>query len=172
MKPGPKGKLRLYGLEDGDWKHIVPAEEVQEYMRAQLLNPESRMPLSRDSAQKTTIGISRRSAYAFLEKQSVLQITKNIPNERKKGGKAIFTKGDCEMDLIEGQGRDVAKHVGVADRWYWLSVIDRLTGYGVVDMVQDAKGSETKQSKWVAESLKRLLPRLEYKLQSKVHTMS
>ena len=30
LKPGPKGKLRLYGLEDGDWKHIVPAEEVQE----------------------------------------------------------------------------------------------------------------------------------------------
>ena len=176
LKPGPKGKLRLYGLEDGDWKHIVPAEEVEEYMRRQLLASESRMPLSRDSAHhhlmKTTIGISRRSAYSFLEKQTVLQITKNIPNERQKGGQPIFKRGDCEMDLIEGQGRDVAKHLGSSDGWYWLSVIDRLTGYGVVDMVQDAKGAATKQSKWVAESLKDLLKRLEYKLQAKVHTMS
>ena len=176
LKPGPKGKLRLYGLEDGDWKHIVPAEEVQDYMRTQLLDPESRMPLSRDSAHhhlmKTTIGISRRSAYAFLEKQSVLQVTKNIPNERQKGGKAIFTKGDCEMDLIEGQGRDIAEQLGSSDGWYWLSVIDRLTGYGVVDLVQDAKGAETKQSKWVAESLKGLLARLESKLKAKVHRMS
>ena len=97
LKPGPKGKLRLYGLEDGDWKHIVPAEEVQEYMRHALLNPESRMPLSRDSAHhhlmQTSIGISRRSAYSFLEKQSVLQITKNIPNADEGG----------RLDLREGR---------------------------------------------------------------------
>ena len=175
LKPGPKGKLRLYGFEDGDWKHIVPAEEVSEYMRTQLLNPESRMPLSRDSAHhhlmKTTIGISRRSAYAFLEKQSVLQITKNIPNERQKGGQVILKRGHCEMDLIEGQGRDVSKHLGHRDRWYWLSVIDRLTGYGVVELVQDAKGAETKAPKWVAEALKDALKRLEGKLKTKVIEM-
>ena len=42
LKPGPKGKLRLYGEEDGSWKHIVPAEDVMEYMRTQLTNPERR----------------------------------------------------------------------------------------------------------------------------------
>ena len=175
LKPGPKGKLRLYGLEDGDWKHIVPAEEVQEYMRRQFLDPGSRMPLSRDSAHhhlmKTTIGISRRSAYSFLEKQSVLQITKNIPNERPKGGQKMFSRGYCEMDLIEGQGRDVSKHLGHRDRWYWLAVIDRLTGYGVVELVQDAKGAETKAPKWVAEALKDALKRLEAKLKTRVREM-
>ena len=176
LAAGPKGKLRLYGLEDGDWKHIVPAEEVQEYMRLQFLNPNSRMPHSRDSAHhylmKTTIGISRRSAYSFLEKQSVLQITKNIPNERQKGGQPILKKGYCEMDLIEGQGRDVSKHLGHRDRWYWLSVIDRLTGYGVVEQVQNAKGAETKEAKWVAEALRDALKRLEAKLKTKVVEMA
>jgi len=170
LKPGPKGKLRLYGLEDGDWKHIVPAEEVQDYMRTQLLDPESRMPLSRDSAHhhlmKTTIGISRRSAYAFLEKQSVLQVSKNIPNERQKGGKAIFTKGDCEMDLIEGKGRDTYNYLGAMDDWYWLSLIENLTGYGLVALVKSKKPDH------VAVGLRELLDAAEHKLKAKVNTIA
>ena len=177
LKPGAKGKLRLYGEEDGAWKHIVPAEDVTEYMRTQLMNPDSNMPLGRDSAHyhlmKTTIGISRRAAYAFLEKQSVLQITKNIPDERKKGGKPLHKRGDVEIDLIEGQGRDIDPYMKTNfDRWYWLAVVDRLTGWGCVELVQDAKGAETKQSRWVAEALKDALKRLEYALGTKIHSMS
>ena len=177
LKPGPSGKLRLYGSEDGVWKHIVPAEEVETYLRQQLLDPASRMPMGRDSAHhhlmKTTIGISRRAAYGFLEQQSVLQITKNIPDERKKGGKPLAKRGWCEMDLIEGQGRDIAPFLkNKFDRWYWLSVIDRLTGWGCVEMVQDAKGAASKQARWVADALKEALKRLEHALGTKVHTIS
>ena len=176
LASGPNGRHQLYGKEDETWKLIVPAEGVTEYMRQKLLDPGSRMPLSRDSAHyhlmKTTIGISRRSAYAFLEKQSVLQITRNIPNERDKGGEPLYTRGSAEMDLIEGQGRDVTKHLKTRmDGWYWLAVVDRLTGYGVVEMVQDARGAASKQSKWVAEALKEALKRLEHALGAKVNTM-
>ena len=173
LPSGPKGKHLLYGREDGDWKRIVPTEEVDDYLRGELLSSESRMPLSRDSAhyylQKRTIGISRRRAYAFLEKQSVIQKTRNIPNERKKGGKMIEKRGDCEMDLIEGQGRDLDR---LSDNWYWLSLVDRLTGYGVVELVQDSKGSASKKPRWVVVALKDALKRLEAALKTKVHTIS
>ena len=116
----------------------------------------SRMPLGRDAAHyhltKSTIGISRRRAYAFLEKQGVLQVTKNIPNERKKGGQPILRRGDVEIDLIEGQGRDITKETGklMAD-FYWLSAVDRLTGYGLVELVQNAKARKpSRQNGWRA----------------------
>ena len=177
LASGPKGKHYLYGLEDETWKRVVPAEEVTEYLRNEILSPDSRMPLSRDSAHywllKNTIGISRRTAYSFLEKQGALQVSKNIPNERLKGGKPIMKRGDVEIDLIEGQGRDVTVHTGkMMDGWFWLACCDRLTGYGVVEMVQNAKGAATKESRWVAEALKDALKRLEHALQAKVHTIS
>ena len=117
LKAGPKGKMVLYAKEADTWKRVVPAEEVEKYVRAEMLNSESRMPLSRDNAyhylQKRTIGISRRGAYKFLEKQTVLQMTKNIPNERRKGGIALTERGYCEMDLIEGKGRDLYNHLSL-----------------------------------------------------------
>ena len=145
LKSGKAGKHILYGLEDDVWKRIVPASEVTDFLRDEILDPESRMPFGRDAAHhhlmKTTIGISRRTAYAFLEKQSVLQTSKNIPVERQKGGKVVRTRGDVEIDLIEGQGRDIAKELGkLHGDWYWLAAVDRLTGYGVVEQVQDNRG--------------------------------
>lgn len=177
LKGGKNGKHLLYGKEDGIWKRIVPVEDITEYMRRELLSSESTMPLSRDSAHyhlmKSTIGISRRAAYAFLEKQGVLQVTKNIPDERVKGGEPILRRGHVEIDLIEGQGRDIAKETGkITGDWFWLAAVDRLTGYGVVEQVQDSKGRSTKAAKWVAEALKDVLVRLEHALGKKVHTIS
>ena len=130
LKSGPKGQLVLYGQEDGTWKRIVPQEEIETYVRGEMLSSDSRMPLSRDSAHyylmKHTLGISRRAAYKFLEKQAVLQVTKNIPNERVKGGQKLLKRGYCEMDLIEGQGRDVTNYVGPTDDWYWLALVENL----------------------------------------------
>jgi hypothetical protein len=170
LKSGPKGKLVLYAKENGDWKRIVPEEEIQEYVRAEMLSPESRMPLSRDNAHhylmKHTVGISRRAAYKFLEKQSVLQVTKNIPNERVKGGIHLTKRGYCEMDLIEGSGRDTYKYLGAMDNWYWLALIENLTGYGVVALVP------SKTPKDVADGLRELLATLEHKLKAKVHTIA
>ena len=111
LKAGPNNSAVLYAKEHGIWKLVVPEEGVQKFLRKSLLDPSSRMPMGRDSAyhhvQKGTVGISRRSMYAFLEKQGVLQITKNIPNEQGKGGEDIEKRGICEMDLIEGKGRDL-----------------------------------------------------------------
>ena len=177
LKSGKAGKHILYGLEDDVWKRIVPASEVTDFLRDEILDPESRMPFGRDAAHhhlmKTTIGISRRTAYAFLEKQSVLQTSKNIPVERQKGGKVVRTRGDVEIDLIEGQGRDIAKELGkLHGDWYWLAAVDRLTGYGVVEQVQDDRGRSTKAAKWVAKALQEVLKRMEHALKAKVHTIS
>ena len=170
LKAGPKGALVLYAKENGTWKRIVPEEQIETFMRAELLNPESKMPLSRDNSHyhlmKSTVGISRRAAYKFLEKQSVLQLTKNIPNERVKGGIKLYGRGYCEMDLIEGKGRDLYKHVGASGNWYWLSVVELLTGYGMVEMLRSKNPTE------VAEALKDLVPALEKKLKAKVHTIA
>ena len=179
---GPAGKLLLYGREDDVWKRIVPVEDVDAYMRHEFLSPDSRMPLSRDSAHhyllKRTIGISRRHAYSFLEKQDVIQKTRNIPNERQKGGRKLDARGYCEMDLIMGQGRDVNNHLpSLHDDWNWLSLIDNLTGYGVVGLVTDNRGRASKKPKFVARVLAALLDRLNAKLRlgskhAKVHTLA
>ena len=176
LKSGPKGQLVLYGQEDGTWKRIVPQEEIETYVRGEMLSSDSRMPLSRDSAHyylmKHTLGISRRAAYKFLEKQAVLQVTKNIPNERVKGGQKLHKRG-CEMDLIEGQGRDVTNYLGPTDDWYWLSLVENLTGFGFVVLVTKGRiDDKTKGAKFVAAALKNLLPHFEAKLKAKVHTIA
>ena len=162
LKAGPNGTLVLYAKEGDTWKRIVPEEEIQEYVRSEMLSPESRMPLSRDNAHhylmKHTVGISRRAAYKFLEKQAVLQVTKNVPNERQKGGMRLTERGYCEMDLIEGQGRDTYNYLGAMDDWYWLALVENLTGYGVVALVK------SKHPKDVADGLRELLDDLEHKL--------
>ena len=170
LKAGPNGKLVLYAKEGGTWKRVVPEEEIQEYVRAEMLSPESRMPLSRDNAHhylmKHTVGISRRAAYKFLEKQAVLQVTKNIPNERVKGGMRLTERGYCEMDLIEGSGRDTYNYLGAMDDWYWLSLIENLTGYGLVALVKSKKPDH------VAVGLRELLDAAEHKLKAKVNTIA
>ena len=170
LKAGPKGKAVLYAKEGDTWKRVVPAEEVEKYVRAEMLNPESRMPLSRDNAyhylQKQTVGISRRGAYKFLEKQSVLQMTKNMPNERKKGGIELTKRGYCEMDLIEGKGRDLYKHFGARGDWYWLALVDVFTGYGLVATIRSKKPAV------VAKALKGLLDELEAAMHAKVTTIA
>ena len=169
LKAGPKGKAVLYAKE-GTWKRVVPAEEVETYVRAEMLSPESRMPLSRDNAyhylQQRTVGISRRGAYKFLEKQTALQMTKNIPNERPKGGIRLTKRGYCEMDLIEGKGRDLYKSFGPRGDWYWLAIVDVLTGYGLVATIRSKKPAV------VAKALKELLDELEGSMSAKVHTIA
>ena len=90
LKPGADNSSVLYAKEYDVWKLVVPEENVEKFLRKSVLDPKSKMPLGRDSAyhhvQKATIGVSRRSLYKFLEKQGILQMTKNIPNEHPKGG--------------------------------------------------------------------------------------
>ena len=170
LKAGPNNKNVLYAKENDVWKLVVPEEEIEPYLRRSMLDPESGMPLGRDSAyhhvQKETVGISRRALYKFLEKQGVLQITKNIPNERKKGGIELKKRGYAEMDLIEGKGRDLYKYFGARGDWYWLAIVDVLTGYGQVQMIRK------KEAKVVAPALRELLDNMERDMHAKVHTIA
>ena len=172
LKAGANNTNVLYAKENDIWKRVVPVESTDKYLRDMyLLNPKSTMPLGRDSAyyhvQKSTIGISRRALYNFLAKQQAIQLTKNIPNERKKGGIKLQTRGYCEMDLIEGKGRDLAvgKMMQRGD-WFWLALIDNLTGYGLVKTIR------RKQAKVVAVALKEMLDTLEGAMSQKVHTIA
>ena len=170
LKQGPNNSNVLYAKEHDVWKLVVPEEDVQTFLRKALLDPTSKMPLGRDSAyhhiQKGTVGISRRALYTFLEKQGVLQMTKNIPNEKPKGGVLLEKRGYCEMDLIEGKGRDLYAHLGMRGDWYWLSLVDVLTGYGVVGSIQE------KTPKVVAPKLRELLNFLEHKMDAKVYEIA
>lgn len=136
LKPGPNNTQVLYAQENDTWKLVVPEEDIETFLRKQMLDPQSKMPLGRDSAyyhvQKNTVGISRRALYKFLEKQEFLQITRNIPREQEKGGHILKARGYCEMDLIEGQGSSLWANFKHRGNWYWLAFCDSLTGYGVV----------------------------------------
>ncbi len=96
----------------------------------------------------------------------MLQVTRNIPNEQQKGGEELSKRGILEMDLIEGKGRDLHANFGALDDWYWLSVVDVLTGYGLVATLH------TKAAKTVAKSLREILDMMEYKLKAKVTKIS
>ena len=164
LKPGPNNSMVLYANERGTWK--LPEENIQKHLRKAVLDPKSKMPLGRDSAyhhvQKSTIGISRRALYKFLEKQGVLQISRNIPDEQPKGGIVLEKRGYCEMDLIEGKGRDLYDNFGERGDWYWIALVEVLTGYGVVAMIR------SKAAKVVAPKLREMLDVLEFKLKAKV----
>ena len=170
LKSGANNKSVLYAKENDVWKLVVPVQEIEKFLRKSMLDPESTMPLGRDSAyyhvQRGTVGISRRALYKFLEKQGVLQITKNIPNERTKGGIELKKRGYAEMDLIEGKGRDLYKYFGARGDWYWLAVVDVLTGYGQVQTIRSKKPKE------VALALKELLDNMERDMHAKVHTIA
>ena len=170
LKPGPNNSAVLYAKEHDEWKLVVPEEDVESYLRKSMLDPKSTMPLGRDSAyyhvQRQTVGISRRALYKFLEKQGVLQITKNIPNETQKAGIWLETRGFCETDLIEGKGRDLHENYGMRGDWYWIALVDVLTGFGLVGTTTE------KTAKEVAAKLNEMLDVMEYNLGSKVHTIS
>jgi len=70
------------------------------------------------------------------------------------------------MDLIEGKGIDLKENLGVKGNWYWLAVVDVLTGFGLVATIRKKKAAV------VAKVLVQVLDLMDYKLGTKVHTMS
>ena len=166
LKPGPNNSQVLYTKENDVWKLVVSEDEIEKFLRKQIMDPASKMPLGRDSAyhhiQRHTVGISRRALYKFLEKQGFLQITRNIPTEQNKGGMKLQKRGYCEMDLIEGKGKDLYKYFKARGDWYWLSLVENLTGFGLVAMTR------RKLPKDIAPALASLLDLMNHELGSKV----
>ena len=173
-KRGAHNKLELEVSENGVFKQIVPHEEQSEFMRLMLLRENSDVPLARDSGyhilHQRTMGISRRAWAAFLSKQTVLQRTQNIPPERRKGGVKVTVRGHLEMDLIEGKQKDINVTFLMED-WYWLSVVDALTGYFVVRKNSDPRG-KPKSAEATTRSLREVLNAMQAKLGSRILSIS
>ena len=162
-----KRTLVLQARENGTWKEIVPEEKVQDYMRREILDPKSKVPLSRDSAyhavQKITLGISRRALMHFLQKQAALQVTRNVPTERRKPGRPVEGKGYLELDLIEAKGKDISKFVHHYLRnFFWIMLVDRLTGWIEVERTTE------KDAHIVSPLLKKMLKRMAAALKTDI----
>jgi len=170
-EPSTKGKAaKLFVLEDGTYKEVVTESQKTEYMRRAILQEDSEVPLSRDSGirllQQRTVGISRRAWAAFLKEQEVLQRTRAVPNQRRKGGMKLTGRGHLEMDLIEGKRKDVFDTF-MLDDWYWLSIVDRLTSYTIVIYM-----GETKRAKVTSEHLAAGLKEMTKALRAPVLSIS
>ena len=166
---GPKNRLLLEVSEGGEFKRIVPVEEHDAYLRDLIVRPDSDMPLARESGfhilKQRTVGVSRRDWAKFISKQTVLQRTQNIPVERRKGGVKIPSRGYLEMDLIEGKRSDIYVRF-MRDDWYWLAVIDVLTGWFAVRFMR------TKTAKSTARELQDILDEFAAKLGKPIQSIS
>ena len=177
LPAGAHNQSRLFVMEGTKWKWIVPKEDVQKMLRNEMLKEGSKMPLTRDAGfhhlKDSTVGISRRALWVFLEKQNVLQVTRNIPNERKKGGVAVEQRGHVEIDLVhiskdllhdheltelhEMFSEDLRSKDG-----YLCCVIDQLTSYGLAAIQRRKTAEET------AGTLGPLLTKLSRKLKTPI----
>ena len=163
LPPGPRNRTRLLtkSATSADWLEIVPQELQEEWLRNEMLKPKSTMPLSRDAGyhwlKARTLGISRRALWAFLEKQEHLQLTRNIPNERRKGGPARGAVGHVEIDIVHllkeelyedelGELADTFDdEIGSKDG-YILTLVSQVTRYGFAKLQRRKTADETAQS--------------------------
>lgn len=141
LRKGKAGREIVYAREgEGAWKRVLFEKEVDPYLRDNLLNPNSVMPMSRDAGyhivQKETYGCSRRRFMQFLRKQAVVQLTTDRMPEQKKLGRPLKGRGYLELDLVEAKGKDIGKWVHHAVKnFYFITLIDRLTGWLEVERV-------------------------------------
>ena len=155
-----------HGLFEGELQ-IVPVQRVDEVLRDLMLSSESDVPLSRDSGyyvlQKRYLGISRRALMSFLAKQTDLQLTQSRIAEAGRKGREVHHKGHLEADLVEGKKKDV-RGLGKGYDWYWLTVIDRLTGYLDVEHFR-------RDNAQVPPAMERILDRMEAALGTPIKQM-
>ena len=176
LPPGPRNRTLLMSLENGQWKEIVPTETLEEWLRTEMLKATSEMPLTRDAGfhwlKSQTLGISRRALWKFLEKQEHLQLTRNIPNERRKGNLGSSVVGHVEIDIVHIQKQQLTDEEkgNLIDSFndptkmeqldwekndgYILTIVDRVTRYGLGRLQQRKNATET------AASLRDLLTRM------------
>ena len=174
LKPGPHNRTRLMAREtpNGPWLEIVPRELSDQWLRARMLTKDSKMPLSRDAGyhwlKGQTLGISRRALWTFLERQEHLQMSRNIPNERRKGGAVRGNVGHVEIDIVHIVKSNLSeRELGqLQDMWeglydfkkkdgYILTIVNQITRFGL------AKFQRTKSAPECARSLRVLVPQME-----------
>jgi len=163
LPPGPRNRTRLLTREttNGPWLELVALELMEEWMRNEMLKPASTMPLSRDAGyhwiKGKTLGISRRALWTFLEKQEHLQMTRNIPNERRKGGAKRSAVGHVEIDIVhllkdeffEDELGELANtmdgEIGAKDG-YIFTLVSQVTRYGFAMIQRRKTAAETASS--------------------------
>ena len=167
LKKVAHGK-QVLEVQDGEvWKRLVHEDEVDQFLRDELLRNGSDVPLSRDAGyhiiQKRTIGISRRRFGKFIAKQAVLQITRDRPAEKKRVGKPADKRGYLEMDLVEAKGRDIGKYVHhPVSNFYWITIVDRLTGW------LEVKRANNKKVSTIAPKIESMLRKMSKVLRTEI----
>ena len=175
LPPGPRNRTLLMTQEskNGPWLQIVAQEMIGDWLRTEMLKANSEMPLTRDAGyhwlKGKTLGISRRALWQFLEKQEHLQMTRNIPNERKKGNIGNAVIGHVEIDIVHIQKQQLTDEEKnqMIDSFddpnamvqedakktdgYFLTMIDRVTRYGLAVVQRRKNATET------AVSLRKML---------------
>jgi len=167
LHKGAHGKHVLQVQENEVWKRVLHEGEIDGYLREQLLSSKADVPMSRDAGyhitQKRCVGISRRAFMRFLQKQSVLQITRDALPKKKNVGRPPEARGNLEMDLVEAKGKDIGKFVGHAVKnFYWITLIDRLTGW------LEVKRIITKDFKRVVPALRTMMQKMRKALKTDV----
>ena len=174
LPPGPHNRTRLMAREtlNGPWLEIVPKELSDQWLRARMLTKDSKMPLSRDAGyhwlKGQTLGISRRALWTFLEKQEHLQMSRNIPDERRKGGATRGNVGHVEIDIVYVQRKLLSdRELGqLSDMWpgeydfgpndgYILTIVNQITRFGL------AKFQRLKDAPETAANLRQMVPKME-----------
>ena len=160
LPPGPRNRTRLLTKEttNGPWLELVALELTEEWLRSEMLKANSTMPLSRDAGyhwiKNKTLGISRRALWSFLEKQEHLQMTRNIPNERKKGGAERSAVGHVEIDIVHllkdefyedelGELADTLDDEIGAKDGYIFTLVSQVTRYGFAMIQRRKTAAET-----------------------------
>lgn len=117
---------------------VIPQEDVDSYLRDQVYNKESDLPLSRDGGfhliKKRVTGITRARFMKFLKAQSAVESTKNANRKAKVMSGPKMKKYHFECDLVFVRKPDFIKiHRKFEDtikqhETYIVSVVEKVTG--------------------------------------------
>lgn len=117
---------------------VIPDEDVDQFLRDEIYNKDSDLPLSRDGAfhliKQRVAGISRARLMRFLKAQSVVESTRNArPAPRQKPG-VPQKEFHFETDLVFVRKPDflkISKHFGKTIKQfesYIVTTVEKITG--------------------------------------------
>lgn len=136
-------KLRKEGADYylGD-KKVIPAEDVQEFLKRFYDNPETGMR-GRDSLyakiSREYVGISRRTVAAFLANQETAQVHKEVPAQPITRPAVLRKEGQMAVDLTWLKRTDPAED-DLKDSQILFTCIDQFSKYAWVRILPNKQG--------------------------------
>ena len=117
---------------------VIPQEEVDDYLRKQVYDKDSDLPLSRDGGfhllKKRIVGITRTRLMKFLKAQPAVESTKNANRKAKQTSGPKMKNYMFECDLVFIRKPDLVKvhpkfeKTVKAHETYIVSVVEKVTG--------------------------------------------